>query len=126
MLKDIFNVKAGEVFPVNGNGFIEITFGWNDIREFPVFILKRNPEWFKDVTKDYMTNEQRLEQIRVGFKKIKEAYDWVQTHDDSKFLEDKLLPALEQVYIELESLGVEREFSAGLFVTGGTADVGQF
>lgn len=115
-------VKAGTIHQASSNGYISLLVGWQDIRDIPVFICYEHPDWFKDVSLDYMSEEQRLEEIKKNFIKIKQAYDWCTANEDQQFLEQKLLPALEKVYTELEQLGVDKEFSSALFVMGGVVD----
>lgn len=86
-----------------------------------------------------MDKTEKLEAIKKHFINLKSAHEWCLKHfpselgldyktsgsmgsveqKDIEFLTDKLLPAVEKEYVELEKLGVSRTFSACLFIMGG-------
>lgn len=131
LLQDFWGLRAGSLFEVSANGFVELSFGWGDDWQIPAFILKGNPSWFEDVSFKDMTKEERVEQIKILFNKLKKAHDWCREHfpealglegaylaSDEVIFNTKLLPAVEGFYDSLESLGVDKSFSASLFITG--------
>lgn len=75
----------------------------------------------KDDKDDELLGESRLKEIRLHFKHLKDCYEWTVSHDDPVFLENKILPAVEELYSKLETLGVPKTFSSALFVFGGLA-----
>lgn len=133
LLQDVFETKAGSIlFEDYGN--IVVRAGWGDEREIPIFICERNPKWFEDISWKYMDKEEKLEEIKKHFINLKQARKWCVDHfgqdipeqgilkelgdEDHKFLFEKLLPAVEKEYQELEKLGVDRQFSLALFIFG--------
>lgn len=67
----------------------------------------------------YMNNN--ILKIKLLFRKLYSAYIWASTHPQEKHPErwnKKLLPYLDEVYDELEELGVWRGFSMALFAFG--------
>jgi len=126
LLQDLLVFKKGKVI-FNGQ-LGQLPWGW----VFEEFIMVNNPQWFKDVSIEYMTEEEkkdlRLESIRSGFRKLKEASEWVQKHHqmtlkEVTFMESKLLPAVEVIYTELEKLEVPISFSTALFLMDSSQSV---
>jgi len=64
-----------------------------------------------------MIDQTRRDKIRSNFLKIRRSREWAVKYSDTK--PDKLailLERLEDIYKELEALGVPPEFSASLFI----------
>ena len=80
-----------------------------------------------------MEKQERLEKIKINFKKIREGRNWCDKNypyllygsggqpSDEIFIfwTDRLCPAMQCVYDDLEGLGVSREFSINLWLFGG-------
>jgi hypothetical protein len=67
-----------------------------------------------------MDKQQR---IQLLFRKLKEAHQWCQQHpvmiqQDRDFFDNKLMPAVEGIYQELEELGINPTVGAIVFVFG--------
>jgi len=60
-----------------------------------------------------------MDRIKEGFTKIKLAHDWAARNSENRQADyQTLLERLEVVFKELEKEGVNREYSAALFVFG--------
>lgn len=124
--QDLLGFKKGYV--INQGLLGKLPWGW----EIPESIMIRNPNWFEDISLQFMNTDQKIAQIKKHFSNLKEAHLWCMenfpsevgltggTSDPGKltFLMDKLLPALEKEYSQLEKLGVSKEFSSSLFIFG--------
>lgn len=63
----------------------------------------------------------RLDQIRQCFLNLKKGHEWARKHEnDSEYanLYQKLLERVEQIYNDLEVLGVSKTFSSAVFIFG--------
>lgn len=134
LLKPFLEYREGFIFwVVNGMAlFGQLPWGW----EIPEVIIVKHPEWFKEVIIVEDTNsdkfedveQQRLADIAKYFGQIKEGHDWCRKNADkeSEWMINVLLPAIDVIYDKLLVLGVEKELSSALFITGGTTDLKQF
>lgn len=71
----------------------------------------------------YFTNEslfrrkERLNKIRQNFILLNKAREYFES-DNNRSRDDEALTKVENLYTELEQLGVEKTFSAALFIFG--------
>lgn len=60
----------------------------------------------------------RIERIKELFKKLKLGYDWCQRNQHNQTGIEELFRRSEQIFEDLEKLGVSRDFSQALFNFG--------
>lgn len=117
--------KTGKlIFALEDIGTLgQMPWGW----EIPTFIMSQNPKWFEDVTINYMDNTEKKSLIAKYFRQLNEAHFWCVSHfpdngvatpKDEEFFTTKLMPAVENIYTELDKLGVDRTTSAAVFIMG--------
>lgn len=122
LVQDFLDFKTGYII---SNGKLgALPWGW----ELPEFIMVRNPEWFEDVSIEYMDKDQQLKEIRKHFNNLHEVYLWIklhsedgkvfQTEEDTKFYNDNLEPAIEKEIAVLKELGVSDTLSRSLVIFG--------
>lgn len=128
-MQDLWDFKIGYII---SNGKLgSLPWGW----ELSEFIMVRNPQWFEDVSLEYMTKEEKLVQIKKHFRNLKEAHNWAVANlpalglgdevgvaarvEKQAFYDSKVYPAVEVEIKALEELGVDRVLSNSLFAFGG-------